>query len=199
MFVYKRFPYALAVCFALALTAATASAQTEIARPRQVAQTIQPDGISRLETDVYLVSEAEPVSAEAPRPATISTTTVAPRLFRLNHLLMTAIEDRLGAPYVLGTEGPYRFDCSGFVWSVFQEAGVHFERGSARHFWSQFQPAEGEERYQFGTLVFFNNLGHAGIYVGGNNFIHSPHTGDVVKISSITGWYADTWVGGRRL
>jgi hypothetical protein len=29
--------------------------------------------------------------------------------------------------------------------------------------------------------------------------VHSPHTGDVVKVSSITGWYADTWVGARRL
>jgi cell wall-associated NlpC family hydrolase len=42
-------------------------------------------------------------------------------------------------------------------------------------------------------------LGHDGIYIGGNQFIHSPHTGDVVKISTITGWYADTYVGARRL
>ena len=32
-----------------------------------------------------------------------------------------------------------------------------------------------------------------------HQFIHSPHTGDVVKISSITGWYEDTWYGARRL
>jgi cell wall-associated NlpC family hydrolase len=52
---------------------------------------------------------------------------------------------------------------------------------------------------QPGDLVFFNGLGHVGIYIGGNSFIHAPHTGDVVKISSISGWYAATYVGARRI
>jgi cell wall-associated NlpC family hydrolase len=39
-----------------------------------------------------------------------------------------------------------------------------------------------------------------GIYIGGGQFIHAPHTGDVVKISSLSdSWYASTWVGGRRI
>ena len=57
----------------------------------------------------------------------------------------------------------------------------------------------GREDLQAGDLVFFDGLGHVGIYIGGNEFIHSPHTGDVVKISSMSGWYADTYVGARRL
>jgi cell wall-associated NlpC family hydrolase len=53
---------------------------------------------------------------------------------------------------------------------------------------------------QAGDLVFFNGLSHVGIYIGGGRFVHAPHTGDVVKISSIyDSWYAATWVGGRRL
>ena len=45
-----------------------------------------------------------------------------------------------------------------------------------------------------------NGLGHVGIYIGGGQFVHSPHSGDVVKISSIyDSWYASTWVGARRL
>jgi peptidoglycan DL-endopeptidase CwlO len=36
---------------------------------------------------------------------------------------------------------------------------------------------------QPGDVVFFDGLGHNGIYIGGNQFIHAPHTGDVVKIS----------------
>ena len=55
------------------------------------------------------------------------------------------------------------------------------------------------DQLQPGDLVFFDGLGHVGIYVGGGNFIHAPHTGDVVKISSLTGWYAATYVGARRL
>ena len=39
---------------------------------------------------------------------------------------------------------------------------------------------------QPGDLVFFSGLGHVGIYIGGGQFIHAPHTGDVVKISSLS-------------
>ena len=52
---------------------------------------------------------------------------------------------------------------------------------------------------QPGDLVFFDGLGHVGIYIGSNQFIHAPHTGDVVKVSTITGWYAQTYVGARRI
>ena len=51
-----------------------------------------------------------------------------------------------------------------------------------------------------GDVVFFNGLGHNGIYIGGGQFIHAPHTGDVVKISSMNeGWYLSTYVGARRM
>jgi peptidoglycan DL-endopeptidase CwlO len=50
-----------------------------------------------------------------------------------------------------------------------------------------------------GDLVFFDGLGHVGLYVGNGAFIHAPHTGDVVRISSLSGWYADTYVGARRV
>ena len=196
MFVYKRLPLAPAVCLAVALTAATAAAQTDQARPRQVTQTVQPDGTPRLETDVFLVSEAATESVEIAKP--LAKTITAPRLFRLNHLLMTAIENRLGAPYVLGTEGPYRFDCSGFVWSVFQSAGISFERTSARQFWSQFQPVDGDERYKFGTLVFFNNLKHVGIVADENGFYHAS-TSKGVTYSPFNDYWESRITGFRRI
>ena len=60
--------------------------------------------------------------------------------------------------------------------------------------------AVSRDQLQAGDLVFFNGLGHAGIYIGGDQFIHSPHTGDVVKISSLSdSWYAATYVGARRI
>jgi cell wall-associated NlpC family hydrolase len=58
--------------------------------------------------------------------------------------------------------------------------------------------AVSRSQLQPGDVVFFDGLGHNGIYIGGNQFIHAPHTGDVVKISSISGWYASTYVGARR-
>ena len=56
------------------------------------------------------------------------------------------------------------------------------------------------DQLQPGDLVFFDGLGHVGIYIGGDQFIHSPHTGDVVKISSLSdSWYAATYVGAKRV
>ena len=36
-----------------------------------------------------------------------------------------------------------------------------------------------------GDLVFFHGLGHVGLYIGGGNFVHAPHSGDVVKVSNM--------------
>ena len=51
---------------------------------------------------------------------------------------------------------------------------------------------------QPGDLVFFSGLGHMGMYIGGGQFIHAPHTGDVVKISSLAerGY---NYMGARRI
>jgi cell wall-associated NlpC family hydrolase len=57
-----------------------------------------------------------------------------------------------------------------------------------------------EDELQPGDLVFFDGLGHVGIYIGGGQFVHAPHTGDVVKISSLSeDWYAANYVGARRI
>ena len=50
-----------------------------------------------------------------------------------------------------------------------------------------------------GDLVFFDHLGHVGMYVGGGRFIHAPHTGTVVEISSLSGWYSEMYVGATRV
>jgi cell wall-associated NlpC family hydrolase len=103
----------------------------------------------------------------------------------------------LGVPYVYGGASPSGFDCSGFVMYVFGQIGVSLPHNAAAQYGAG-TPVD-RSQLQPGDLVFFNGLGHVGIYVGGGSFIHSPHTGDVVKISSMTGWYASTYVGARRL
>jgi len=104
----------------------------------------------------------------------------------------------LGVPYVWGGASPSGFDCSGFSMYVFAQIGVSLPHHAA----SQYGMGVGVSRDQLqaGDLVFFNGLGHMGIYIGGGQFIHAPHTGDVVKISSLSdSWYAATYVGARRL
>jgi cell wall-associated NlpC family hydrolase len=103
----------------------------------------------------------------------------------------------LGTPYVWGGASPSGFDCSGFVMYVFSQIGVSLPHSSYAQYGYGSPVSRGD--LQPGDLVFFDGLGHEGIYVGGGSFIHSPHTGDVVKISSMSGWYASTFVGGRRL
>jgi cell wall-associated NlpC family hydrolase len=103
----------------------------------------------------------------------------------------------LGTPYVWGGASPAGFDCSGFVMYVFSQIGVSLPHSSYAQY--GYGSPVSLAALQPGDLVFFDGLGHVGIYVGGGSFIHSPHTGDVVKISSISGWYASTFVGGRRL
>jgi cell wall-associated NlpC family hydrolase len=114
------------------------------------------------------------------------------------HSSVVAIAERyLGVPYVWGGASPNGFDCSGLVMYVFAQVGVSLPHSS----YSQYGMGSPVSRDQLqpGDLVFFDGLGHEGIYVGGGSFIHAPHTGDVVKISSMTGWYASTYVGARRL
>jgi cell wall-associated NlpC family hydrolase len=50
-----------------------------------------------------------------------------------------------------------------------------------------------------GDLLFFDGLGHVGLYLGGGTFIHAPHTGTSVSVASLSGWYADRYDGARRL
>jgi peptidoglycan DL-endopeptidase CwlO len=103
----------------------------------------------------------------------------------------------LGTPYVYGGASPGGFDCSGFIMYVYGQIGVSLPHNAAMQY-GYGTPVD-RSQLQPGDLVFFNGLGHAGIYIGGGQFIHSPHTGDVVKISSLSGWYDSTWVGARRL
>ena len=102
----------------------------------------------------------------------------------------------LGTPYVWGGASPSGFDCSGFTMYVYAQVGVSLPHYAA----AQYGMGTPVSRSSLapGDLVFFNGLSHVGIYIGGNQMIHSPHTGDVVKISSLTGWYASTYVGARR-
>ena len=135
-------------------------------------------------------TEAEAPSAEA--PSVLPT----PAPAKYGGVVGIAMQ-YLGTPYVYGGASPSGFDCSGFVMYVYAKVGVSLPHNAAAQY-GHGTPVD-RSQLQPGDLVFFNGLGHNGIYIGGGSFIHSPHTGDVVKISSMSGWYSSTWVGARRL
>jgi peptidoglycan endopeptidase LytE len=109
-----------------------------------------------------------------------------------------AIKSRYGVRYRYGSTGPSRYDCSGFVWSSFQEAGINFTRASARSLWSQSEPVYGDDRFKFGTLVFFNNLGHMGIVADESGF-YQASSSKGVTYSPFAGYWQSRIVGFRRL
>jgi peptidoglycan DL-endopeptidase CwlO len=145
-------------------------------------------------------AEPEQSPAPAPEPSPAPTPSPSPPpASGPGHPEVVPIALRyLGTPYVWGGASPSGFDCSGFTMYVYGKIGI-----SLPHYVSwQYRYGSPVSRSQLapGDLVFFNGLGHVGIYIGGGRFVHAPHTGDVVKISSIwDSWYASTWVGGRRL
>jgi cell wall-associated NlpC family hydrolase len=104
----------------------------------------------------------------------------------------------LGAPYVWGAAGPSTFDCSGLVTYVFAQVGVSLPHFAASQ-WN-YGVYVSKDQLQPGDLVFFENLGHVGIYVGGGNYIQAPQPGDVVKISPLSDpWSQASYYGARRI
>jgi peptidoglycan hydrolase CwlO-like protein len=89
----------------------------------------------------------------------------------------------LGVPYVWGGASPAGFDCSGLASYAYAQIGK-----SVPHFtgaiWSSF-PQVPRGREQPGDLAFFNGGGHVGIYIGNGQFVHAPHTGDVVRVADL--------------
>jgi len=108
----------------------------------------------------------------------------------------------LGVPYVWGGETPNGFDCSGLTMYVYAQLGIKLGH------YTGFQYYQGRrvprDQLQPGDLVFFHASssgvpGHEGMYIGNGSFIHAPHTGDVVKISSLfEAAYALSYVGAVR-
>jgi cell wall-associated NlpC family hydrolase len=104
----------------------------------------------------------------------------------------------LGTPYLwAGTSPSTGFDCSGFTQYVYRHFGISIGRSTG----NQIRSGVGvsKDKLQPGDLVFFgsaSNPHHTGIYIGDNKYIHSPHTGDVIKISSMT---RSDFASGRRV
>ncbi|MTI49138.1 MAG: hypothetical protein FH761_14930 [Firmicutes bacterium] len=116
--------------------------------------------------------------------------------------LKSLIPQELGKPYQWGATGPNSYDCSGLVYSLYEKLGVSLPRTSKQQ--SRIGIYVSKDKLIYGDLVFFASNGktvnHVGIYIGNGNFVHSPNTGDVVKVSTImSGYYADTYYSAKRI
>jgi len=112
-------------------------------------------------------------------------TPTAPPPSTLGEAAVSEALKELGTPYVWGGAAPGGFDCSGLVSWAYAQAGL----GGLPHFtgalWASGTHISSSELAP-GDLVFYNGLNHVGMYIGGGNFVEAPHTGDVVKITSMS-------------
>jgi len=104
----------------------------------------------------------------------------------------------LGTPYVWGGSRPGGFDCSGLLQYVWGQRGVHIPRTSEQQW--KFGRKVSPGKLRPGDAVFFemrsDGPGHVGMYIGNGKFIEAPHTGAVVRISTLKG--RSDFVGARR-
>jgi cell wall-associated NlpC family hydrolase len=109
----------------------------------------------------------------------------------------------LGRPYVWGGDSPASgFDCSGLVQYVYKQIGVALPRVTDQQF--EVGTAVGRDELRTGDIVFFRDatgyIHHEGLYLGDGTFLHAPHTGDVIKVSSLDEpYYTEQFAGGRRV
>jgi cell wall-associated NlpC family hydrolase len=99
-----------------------------------------------------------------------------------------------GTPYVYGGASPSGFDCSGLVSFAFARVGTTVPHNT-NAIWGAF-PKVPRKDLRVGDLVFFSGLGHVGIYVGRGRYVHSPHSGDVVRVEPLAS--RDDYVGAVR-
>jgi peptidoglycan endopeptidase LytE len=196
----KLLPRAFIACLALGISASTAVAQT-----RQRIVQPEPSEVScSIDDPAFMAStsasESKPTWEVKPKPLIDVSTSPSSTLAipKLQPLLMAAIDERLGSPYHWGSTGPRAFDCSGFVWSIFQAIGIDFERGSARTLFARFSAPSPEDQFRFGTLVFFNGLSHVGVVADEKGFYHaSRHNG--VVYATFEGYWGKHIDGFRRV
>ncbi|MEV6970214.1 NlpC/P60 family protein [Hamadaea sp. NPDC051192] len=102
---------------------------------------------------------------------------------------------QLGKSYVWGAEGPDHYDCSGLMWAAYRTTGHTLPRVSRDQYQGTKDTSVSRYALLPGDLLFFgedpNNpasIHHVGMYLGNGKMIHSPTTGDVVKISNV--WWS---------
>ncbi|MDR2825533.1 MAG: C40 family peptidase [Deltaproteobacteria bacterium] len=111
------------------------------------------------------------------------------------------LRTQIGTPYKYGGNSPSTgFDCSGLVRWAYQQYGIKTPRTAQEQ--AGYGRSVPKSKLYPGDVVVFRVRGryHTGVYVGNNNFIHSPRTGANVQVESLnSGYWKKTFSGARRI
>lgn len=115
--------------------------------------------------------------------------------------LVSLAKSKLGCKYVWGATGPNTFDCSGLTSWCHKQVGISIPRTSLAQ--SKSGKAVSKSNLQPGDLLFWKTtsaeVGHVGMYVGNNQFIHAPNKSKPVKYDSLSSsYYSSRYVRARR-
>lgn len=117
--------------------------------------------------------------------------------------ILSKAQSYLGTPYVYGGASPSGFDCSGFVYYVYDTFGISVGRTPAAQASAGTQVDKAS--LQVGDIVLFAGTGgsgitHAGIYAGNGQFIHSPNSRSTVSYSDLnSGYWSEHFYCGIRV
>jgi peptidoglycan DL-endopeptidase LytF len=108
----------------------------------------------------------------------------------------------VGYRYAWGGTTPKGFDCTGFLYYVYNKAGVRMPRDMGAQLGSG--PRVSTKELQPGDLLFWSNtykrgLSHAGIYIGNGKFVHAENESTGVVVSSMnTAYWASRFTAAVR-
>ena len=96
----------------------------------------------------------------------------------------------VGYPYVAGANGPYGFDCSGFVQFLYSQMGISISRSTSTQIYDGVPVSY--ESAQPGDILLWGysegNPTHSALYVGGGQMVHATNPSQGVLASDIASW-----------
>ena len=152
---------------------------------------------------MYLAPAAEETTVSADSSATVTTVTSTDSTSGDGERIVALAKQYLGVPYVWGGTSPSGFDCSGLVYYVYKQCGYSINRTAASIYTNG--RAVDRSELQPGDAICFTNrgysyIGHVGIYIGNNQFIHASSGSGKVIISSLSeSYYNSHYYGARRI
>ena len=162
------------------------------------------NGKSGYMSGTYVAVGATTAAAAPAAPAANNATAAAGNTASTTgNVIVETAKKYLGYPYVYGGMSPSGFDCSGFVNYVYMLNGYSMNRVASAIYYNDGTYVD-KANLQAGDLVFFSNsseyVGHVGIYIGGNQFIHASSSRTGVIISDLgSSYYIQHYVGAKRI